>query len=65
VADVERVILWDVDGTLVHTAGVGAAAFATAVESLFGVPAGGHGDLRARRDRSAIAQAGGTATRSW
>lgn len=36
-------VLWDVDGTLVHTAGVGAAAFATAVETLFGVPAGGHG----------------------
>ncbi len=42
-SDVERVILWDIDGTLVHTAGVGAAAFATAVESLFGVPAANHG----------------------
>ena len=41
--EVERVILWDIDGTLVRTAGVGAAAFATAVESLFGVPAANHG----------------------
>ena len=40
---VERVILWDIDGTLVRTAGVGAAAFATAVESMFGVPAANHG----------------------
>jgi len=38
-----RVILWDVDGTLVHTAGVGAEAFNTAIETLFGVPAAGHG----------------------
>ena len=37
------VVLWDVDGTLVHTAGVGAAAFALAVETLYGVPAGEHG----------------------
>jgi len=36
---VERLILWDIDGTLVHTAGVGAAAFATAIETIFGVPA--------------------------
>jgi phosphoglycolate phosphatase-like HAD superfamily hydrolase len=43
VSAVERVILWDIDGTLVHTAGVGAAAFTTAIETLFGVPAGGHG----------------------
>lgn len=39
---VERVVLWDIDGTLVHTAGVGAEAFTTAVETLFGVPAAGH-----------------------
>ena len=39
----QRVILWDIDGTLVHTAGVGASAFITAIETLFGVPAGGHG----------------------
>jgi len=38
-----RVILWDVDGTLVHTAGVGAEAFNTAIETRFGVPATGHG----------------------
>jgi phosphoglycolate phosphatase-like HAD superfamily hydrolase len=39
VAAVERVILWDVDGTLVRTGGVGAEAFATAIETLFGVAA--------------------------
>ena len=38
-----RVILWDVDGTLVLTDGVGAEAFDTAIETLFGVPAGHHG----------------------
>lgn len=38
-----RVILWDVDGTLVRTGGVGAEAFGTAIETLFGVPAGDHG----------------------
>src|SRR6266508_4981661 len=42
-AAVERVILWDVDGTLVRTGGVGAEAFATAIETLFGVAAAGHG----------------------
>jgi phosphoglycolate phosphatase-like HAD superfamily hydrolase len=43
VSAVERVILWDIDGTLVHTAGVGAAAFTTAIETLFGIPASDHG----------------------
>ena len=38
-----RVILWDVDGTLVRTGGVGAEAFGTAIETLYGVPAGEHG----------------------
>ena len=38
-----RVILWDVDGTLVRTGGVGAEAFNTAIETMFGVPAGDHG----------------------
>lgn len=38
-----RVILWDVDGTLVQTGGVGAEAFTTAIERLYGVPAGHHG----------------------
>ena len=38
-----RVILWDVDGTLVRTGGVGAEAFNTAIETLFGVRAGDHG----------------------
>lgn len=36
-------VLWDIDGTLVHTAGVGAEAFTTAIETLWGVPAAGHG----------------------
>jgi phosphoglycolate phosphatase-like HAD superfamily hydrolase len=40
---IDRVILWDVDGTLVRTGGVGADAFNTAIETLFGVPAGKHG----------------------
>ena len=39
----DRVVLWDIDGTLVHTAGVGAEAFTTAIETLWGVPAAGHG----------------------
>ena len=38
-----RVILWDVDGTLVRTGGVGAEAFGAAIETLYGVPAGDHG----------------------
>ena len=42
-AGVGRVILWDVDGTLVQTGGVGAEAFNTAIETLFGVRAGDHG----------------------
>lgn len=36
-------VLWDIDGTLVHTAGVGAEAFTKAIETLWGVPAAGHG----------------------
>jgi phosphoglycolate phosphatase-like HAD superfamily hydrolase len=43
VAGVDRVILWDVDGTLVRTGGVGAEAFNTAIETLFGVSVGNHG----------------------
>ena len=39
----ELVVLWDVDGTLAYTGGVGAAAFVAAVEALFGVSAGEHG----------------------
>lgn len=42
-ARIDRVVLWDIDGTLVHTAGVGAEAFTTAIETLWGVSAGGHG----------------------
>lgn len=55
-AEVKRVILWDIDGTLVHTAGVGAAAFATAVESLFGVPAANHGASLAGKTDPQIAR---------
>ena len=40
---IDRVVLWDIDGTLVHTAGVGAEAFITAIETLWGVAAAGHG----------------------
>ena len=40
---IDRVVLWDIDGTLVHTAGVGAQAFITAIETLWGVSAAGHG----------------------
>ena len=53
---VERVILWDIDGTLVHTAGVGAAAFIAAVEALFGVPSAGHGVLLAGKTDPQIAR---------
>jgi phosphoglycolate phosphatase len=56
VARPERVILWDIDGTLVHTAGVGAAAFVTAIETLFGVAAGGHGVSLAGKTDPAIAR---------
>jgi phosphoglycolate phosphatase len=42
-AALDRVVLWDIDGTLVHTAGVGAEAFTAAIETLWGVPATGHG----------------------
>ncbi len=33
-----RLILWDVDGTLIHSAGIGAAVFDRAFERLFGNP---------------------------
>jgi phosphoglycolate phosphatase-like HAD superfamily hydrolase len=56
VAGVERVVLWDVDGTLGHTAGVGAAAFVTAVETLFGVTAGEHGVTLAGKTDPQIAR---------
>lgn len=39
----ERVILWDIDGTLVRTGGAGAEVFAIAAERVLGVPAVGHG----------------------
>lgn len=32
-----RLVLWDVDGTLVHTAGIGAAVFDRALEQVLGV----------------------------
>jgi len=56
VARLEQAILWDIDGTLVHTAGVGAEAFVTAIESLYGVPAGAHGVSLAGKTDPAIAR---------
>ncbi|MDQ1499173.1 MAG: hypothetical protein QOI86_2513 [Actinomycetota bacterium] len=53
---VERLILWDIDGTLVQTAGVGAAAFTTAIETTFGVPAGHHGVSMAGKTDPQIAR---------
>jgi len=55
-ADIERVLLWDIDGTLGHTAGVGAAAFITAVEVLFGVAANNHGVTLAGKTDPQIAR---------
>src|SRR5919199_939801 len=55
-AAVERVILWDVDGTLVRTGGVGAEAFTTAIETLFGVSAGDHGVTLAGKTDPQIAR---------
>ena len=56
VAEIERVILWDIDGTLGHTAGVGARAFITAVEALFGVAAKEHGVTLAGKTDPQIAR---------
>jgi phosphoglycolate phosphatase len=42
-ANMERLILWDIDGTLVQTAGGGAAPITTANEPRIGVAAGHHG----------------------
>jgi phosphoglycolate phosphatase len=38
-----RVVLWDIDGTLVRAGDIGGTVFAAAVESVFGVPALDHG----------------------
>jgi phosphoglycolate phosphatase len=40
---VERLILWDIDGTLVRAGGVAGRAFAAAVETVTGVDATDHG----------------------
>jgi phosphoglycolate phosphatase len=53
---IRRVILWDIDGTLGHTAGVGARAFVTAVEALFGVAATQHGVTLAGKTDPQIAR---------
>jgi len=45
-----RLVLWDVDGTLVDTAGHGWRAFGEAFESLFGRPAEGLVPLAGRTD---------------
>ena len=52
----ERLILWDLDGTLARTGGVGAEAFGTAVETLYGVPAAGHGVTLAGKTDPQIAR---------
>ena len=39
----ERLILWDIDGTLVRAGGVAGTVFADAVEAIVGVSAAGHG----------------------
>ena len=39
----ERLILWDIDGTLIRGGGVSGRAFASAVEVVTGVAAAGHG----------------------
>lgn len=39
----QRLVLWDVDGTLVRTGGAGAEVFATAMQAVLGVDAGAHG----------------------
>jgi phosphoglycolate phosphatase-like HAD superfamily hydrolase len=40
---VTRLVLWDVDGTLVHAGGAATAAFDLAIERVIGRPARGHG----------------------
>lgn len=60
-----RLILWDVDGTLVRTGGAGAAVFDVAVERVLGVDVRGHGvrmsgktDPQIAREILAIAEVG-------
>jgi phosphoglycolate phosphatase-like HAD superfamily hydrolase len=50
-----RLVLWDIDGTLVHTAGHGRAAFAEAFERLVGRPPAHDGVPMAGRTDHAIA----------
>lgn len=50
-----RLVLWDIDGTLVHTAGHGRAAFGEAFELLFGRPPAHDGVPMAGRTDYAIA----------
>jgi phosphoglycolate phosphatase-like HAD superfamily hydrolase len=45
-----RLVLWDIDGTLVDTAGHGRRAFAEAFESLFGRPPVGRVEMAGRTD---------------
>jgi phosphoglycolate phosphatase-like HAD superfamily hydrolase len=54
--NVERLILWDLDGTLARTGGVGAEAFGTAIETLYGVPAANHGVTLAGKTDPQIAR---------
>jgi len=41
----QRLVLWDVDGTLLRAGGLAGSAFDSAVEAVVGRPAGGHGVL--------------------
>jgi phosphoglycolate phosphatase len=45
-----RLVLWDIDGTLVDSAGVGREAFSDAFESLFGKAPEGRVDMAGRTD---------------
>jgi phosphoglycolate phosphatase-like HAD superfamily hydrolase len=45
-----RLVLWDIDGTLVDSAGVGREAFADAFEALFGKALEGHVAMAGRTD---------------
>jgi phosphoglycolate phosphatase len=47
---VARLVLWDVDGTLVHTSGIGAAVFDRALEQVLGAPPGSRLHLSGKTD---------------
>jgi phosphoglycolate phosphatase len=47
---IRRLVLWDIDGTLVDSAGAGREAFAEAFEALFGKPPEGRVEMAGRTD---------------